>query len=119
MFLATMLAFASVDGESITVWDAEEGAPYVIAAVTAIVAGGLLWFMSGATGRKVISIIALLIIGFFGLYAGIVDSSEIGDLGLDVGMGLWLMIAGSVVAVIGSVMALTGKGSGAGTAPTV
>lgn len=117
VLVGSMLAFAKGGGESINVHDAEEGAPYLIAGVAAILAGGLLWIMSGAVGRKVVAVLALLIVGFFGAYAAFVDMTDMGDFGLDPGIGLYMMLAGSIIAVIGAVLALTNKGDATTSAP--
>ena len=117
--VGTFMAFASVSGPggsiSVTGKEADEASNYLLAGGLAILCAVLLWVMSGATGRKVVAIIALIGVGFFRLYGAIADITSINDLapagsGVEAkaGIGLYICLLGSLLAVIGAIMSLRG-----------
>ncbi len=112
LFAGNFLTFIEVGGVSFKATDElidNQASSYMLAGGAAIIFGGLLWSaVKGATGRKVISIIALLWVGFFGLYAGIVDYKDVSDAGegASVGIGMYVLIVGAILAVVGSILTL-------------
>lgn len=114
------LTFVTFEGggakESFSASDADEASPFYIAGVTAILAAVVMWMVRGEMPRKVIAGLTLLIVGFFGLYAAFVDITDIDDFaggieGVEVsaGLGLWVAAIGSLIAVVGAVLALIRK----------
>ncbi|MEA2452945.1 MAG: hypothetical protein QOG04_1655 [Actinomycetota bacterium] len=121
--VGTFMTFATISGGgssfSLSGKEADEASNYIVAGGFAILTGLVVWFSSGATVRKVMSILAIIIVGFFGVYGAINDISSIKDVaagqagGFEVstGMGLYICLIGSIVAVVGAVMAMRQGGA--------
>ena len=115
MVIGPVLTFITLKGpggeRSVTGYDLEEGSPYILAAVVCGLMGLLMFAVKGATGRKVLGVIALLG-ALFGGYAGFVDlTGEPEGLPAGVtsssGMGTWVVLLGAILALIGAIIALT------------
>lgn len=126
--VGTFMAFATVSGPggsiSVTGREADEASNYLLAGGLAILCAILLRVMSGATGRKVVAIIALVGVGFFGLYGAIADITSISDLApagsgveASAGIGLYIVLIGSLLAVVGAVMSIKSGRVSEPTAP--
>ena len=124
--VGTFMAFATVSGPggsiSVTGKEADEASNYLLAGGLAILCAILLWVMCGGTGRKVVAIIALVGVGFFGLYGAIADITSINDLApagveASAGIGLYVVLIGSLLTVVGAVMSLKGGKASEPTAP--
>lgn len=124
--VGTFLTFATVKGAgvelSLTGSEAEEASNYILAGVIALVAGVVMWVAKGATPRKVMAILTIVLVGFLGVFGAIaditsVDDGTIAEAGFEasVGIGLYVCLVGSVIAVVGAVMALRRSGSAAPT----
>ena len=131
IIIATFLTFVTLKGpggeESFTAGDAEEAAPYYFAAGIALIAG-IVAFLDKSGGRavgKIFAVIAILGVGFFGLYASIVDITDIESFAPEgsgveasTGLGAYIALVGSVVAIIGAVLCLKGGATTVTTTPT-
>lgn len=133
-----LLTFISVSGQGVsdsgTGYEIEEGSPYVLAAVVIGLMGLLMFAVKSPSGRKVLGVIALLGALFAG-FAAVVDLTGVSDLVADelgsgfegsAGLGVWAVLLGALLGLIGSVMAIMapgdpvrpGPGPGAPTTPT-
>ena len=117
MVVAPALKFFTLEGpggsESFTGYKAEEGSPYILAAVVCGLAGLLLFAVKGGTGRKVLGAVAILG-ALFGGYAAFVDMTDLdsvseataGQVEASASLGVYIAMLGAIVALIGAIMAL-------------
>ncbi|MGI8407339.1 MAG: hypothetical protein ACR2L3_02365 [Actinomycetota bacterium] len=108
LILGTFLSFVKVGTQSFSASDAEEGSNYLMAGVLSLITAGVLFAVGSATVRKVFAAIALLLVGFLGLYAAIADLRSINDFGsgASVGIGVYVLLIGGLLSVVGAVLAL-------------
>lgn len=124
LIVGTFLTFVTVDygdgtNEGFNASDVEQAVNYLMAGGIAIVLAGILWVAKGATARKVLAVIGIITIGYLGVYAGFVDITSISDLGdsASAGLGLYVMTAGGVIAVVGAILAAKGGDETSAAAP--
>jgi hypothetical protein len=127
-----------IDARSIGGLDTPDGKLFLGVGIALVVLGGLMWIATSAALRRVAAVLAVLGAGFM-LYAAIVDITGIEDESLDAiaeagaattpgvsveqvraaleqfnvsikpGIGLYIVLAGAALGVIGGVLALLAK----------
>jgi hypothetical protein len=100
--ISMFLPFISVLGMSASFMDAKGSVAWFWIACGVIIA------ICGFMGKKMLNVVSLLL-GLVVLGLGIKYYSDASGLGASLGIGMWLMLAGGALAVIGSVMGLMKK----------
>ncbi|MBA2724566.1 MAG: hypothetical protein H0U53_01135 [Actinobacteria bacterium] len=108
LILGTFLSFVKVGTQSFSASDAEEGSNYLMAGVLSLITAGVLFGVGSASVRKGFAAVTLLLVGFLGLYAAIADLRSINDFGsgASVGIGVYVLLIGGLLSVVGAVLAL-------------
>jgi uncharacterized membrane protein YfcA len=71
-----------------------------------IVFAFLIWATRSPALRKILGVLVILASGFM-VYAGIVDISDVRDQAeVDIGTGLYIVLIGSIIGVVGGVLSL-------------
>jgi hypothetical protein len=105
------------EGESLGGLSTPDGKLYLGVGIALLVFAVLIWQVAAGTARLAFGILTILAAGFM-VYAGIVDISQVGDQPeVDIGIGLYVVLAGSIVGVIGGVLSLTGRGAASAAPP--
>lgn len=118
MAVGALLSFASVEAfgvsQSVGGLDTDDGPVYLGAGLVLAVLGIVILVLRSTVVRRVLGVTGILVAGFM-TYAGIVDITSLsddippellGEVSVSAGIGLYLVLAGAVVALIGSGMAL-------------
>lgn len=111
LLIGNFVAFLTIDGgDSFTTKDLDEASSYYISGALAIIVALVRMFSAGGAGR-VMTIIGLIGIAFFGVFASLRDYTSIDDLsgeGFDAsaGIGAYMLVGGSIIALIGCLLAL-------------
>ena len=90
-------------------FETDDGRLFLGAGAVLVVFAAAIWSLASATGRRVIGGLAALV-SIFMLYAAIVDISDDFPEGVSVGIGLWIVLVGTIVASVGSLWGLFAKG---------
>lgn len=116
MVVGSLMEFASVPGQSLSGLDTDDGKLYLGTGVVLAIFAGVIWSVAASTTRRVIGVLATLA-SLFMLYAAIIDITDIPE-GVTVGIGLYIVLVGTILASIGSIWALASKtDAAAGVAP--
>ena len=99
--VAVFLPFGSVMGLSASLWDARADC-YIWLGVAVVL------IICGFVGKRALNFVTL-ILGLAAAGMAIKYKMDLGDAGASVGMAIWVMLAGGVLAAIGSVMGLMKK----------
>lgn len=113
LIVGNFMGFATLPtaGTSISAVDADEAANYLLAGGFALAAALVAWFPR-SRARRVVGVLAIGVIGFFGLFGAITDLRSLNDipgtgtLEVNPGAGIYVLLIGSVIAIIGAVMTL-------------
>jgi hypothetical protein len=118
VIIGTFMNFLTVESggvsQDFSAGDVDETGAYLIAGVLALIVAAVLNFSD--KGHKAAAIVGIIGIGFFGVFNAIRDLTSIADFedefgGLataKAGIGLYLLLAGSIVALVGAIMAVKG-----------
>lgn len=129
MIVATFLTFVTLKGggseQTFSAKDAEEAAPYYMAAGIAIIAAIVMFVAKSDMPKKILAVIAILGVGFLGVYAAFVDITKAEDIapagsGFEAssGIGAYLALVGAVIAFVGAILSLKGDTTTTTTTPT-
>lgn len=100
--IAMFLPFFSMMGTSITFMDRNGSVSWFF------IACGLIIAVVGFMGKKMLNILSLLL-GLVVAGLAMKYQSDAKSLGATIGIGLWLMLGGGALAIIGSIMGLMKK----------
>lgn len=100
--VSMFLPFISMMGSSVNFMDSKGSVAWFF------IACGLICAVVGFLGKKLLNILSLLL-GLVIAGLAMKYQSDAKSLGADVGIGLWLMLAGGALCIIGSVMGLMKK----------
>lgn len=100
--IAMFLPFISMMGTSITFMDSKGSVAWFF------IACGLIIAVVGFMGKKMLNILSLLL-GLVVAGLAMKYQSDAKSIGATVGIGLWLMLGGGALAIIGSIMGLMKK----------
>ena len=94
------------EGQSLGGLDTPDGKLYLGVGIGLIVFAFLIWAARSPALRKILGVLVILASGFM-IYAGIVDISDVRDQAeVDIGTGLYIVLVGSIVGVVGGVLSL-------------
>ena len=102
--ISPFLPFISLMGISATLHDARGGVAYFFVVV------GLIIALMGFLGKRWLNIVSLLL-GLVVAGLGFVYMNDAHDKGATVEIGIWMMMAGGIIAIVGSVLGLMNKNS--------
>ena len=123
--IGPVLTFVTVTGpgvdESFTGYSSAldgEGMGYAVIGALIGLMGILMFPIKGSVGRKVLGVIAILA-SLFALYGAVTDLGGESSNGLEAsaGIGVWIVLLGALVGVVGSILALTAPGEAKAGAP--
>lgn len=100
--IAMFLPFISMMGTTITFMDSKGSVAWFF------IACGLIIAVVGFMGKKMLNILSLLL-GLVVAGLAMKYQSDAKSLGATIGIGLWLMLGGGALAIIGSIMGLMKK----------
>lgn len=93
-------------GQSLGGLDTPDGKLYLGVGIGLIVFAFLIWATRSPALRKILGVLVILASGFM-VYAGIVDISDVQDQAeVDIGIGLYIVLMGSIIGVVGGVLSL-------------
>lgn len=116
MAVGSLLEFASVPGQSLSGLDTDDGKLYLGTGIVLAIFAGVIWSVAASMTRRVIGVLATLA-SLFMLYAAIIDVTDIPE-GVSVGIGLYIVLVGTILASVGSIWSLAAKSdAGAPMAP--
>lgn len=94
------------EGQSLGGLDTPDGKLYLGVGIGLIVFAFLIWAARSPALRKILGVLVILASGFM-VYAGIVDISDVRDQAeVDIGIGLYIVLVGSIIGVVGGVLSL-------------
>jgi hypothetical protein len=94
------------EGQSLGGLDTPDGKLYLGVGIGLIVFAFLIWATRSPALRKILGVLVILASGFM-VYAGIVDISDVRDQAeVDIGIGLYIVLVGSIIGVVGGVLSL-------------
>lgn len=118
MILGAVLEFASFEGfglsESVGGLETDDGKLFLGVGVAILVFGAVIWGVQSVLARRVLGIVGVLVSAFM-VFAAIVDITGLGDeipdefvdqITVSAGIGLYVVLIGSVLALIGSGLAI-------------
>jgi uncharacterized membrane protein YfcA len=99
------------EGQSLGGLDTPDGKLYLGVGIGLIVFAFLIWAVRSPALRRILGVLVILASGFM-IYAGIVDISDVRDQAeVDIGTGLYIVLMGSIIGVVGGVLSLISTGS--------
>jgi hypothetical protein len=105
------------EGESLGGLSTPDGKLYLGVGIALLVFAVLIWRVAVGTARLALGILTILAAGFM-VYAGIVDISQVGDQPeVDIGIGLYVVLLGSIGGVVGGVLSLLAAREAASAVP--
>lgn len=94
------------EGQSLGGLDTPDGKLYLGVGIGLIVLAFLIWATRSPALRKILGVLVILASGFM-IYAGVVDISDVQDQAeVDIGTGLYIVLIGSIIGVVGGVLSL-------------
>lgn len=94
------------EGQSLGGLDTPDGKLYLGVGIGLIVFAFLIWATRSPSLRKILGVLVILASGFM-IYAGIVDISDVQDQAeVEIGTGLYIVLIGSIIGVVGGVLSL-------------
>ena len=111
MVIGSLMEFASVPGQSLSGLDTDDGKLYLGVGIALAIFAAVIWSVAAAGTRRVLGVLSTLA-ALFMLYAAIVDITDIPE-GVSVGIGLYIVLVGTILASIGAVWSLAAKDAAA------